>query len=221
VQPPRRAVRRLAALRTLYVAGLAVGIGASVAARRTHILPGDLRLVRLIQGRQTRAKDRFWTVVAEPGFPPWSVFGVVAPAALFWRKGLRLEAACMVASSGADGVNFVLKRVIRRERPAVDELVRVARVIREPSFPSGHVMHYVATFGFLSAAALANLKPSPTRVAIVGGCAGATALVGPSRVYLGAHWPSDVGAGYLFGGLYLAGLLEAYTALKRRQAARQ
>lgn len=218
VEPPRRAMRRLLALRSLYVVGLTVGLGASLAARRTHILPGDLRIVRVLQRRPTPAKDRFWTAVAEPGFPPWSVIGVVAPAALFWRARLRLEAVFMLLGGGADAVNFLLKRVIKRERPAMDELVRVARVIREPSFPSGHVMHYVATFGFLAAAALANLKPSRLRRAIVAACVGMTALVGPSRVYLGAHWPSDVGAGYLFGGLYLGALLESYAHFKEREA---
>jgi membrane-associated phospholipid phosphatase len=218
VEPPRRAVRRLAALRVFYGVGLAVGIGASIWARRTHILPGDLRVVGLVQRHKSRAQDRFWGAVAAPGFLPWSALAVAAPAAMFWRRRLRLEALFMVLAGGADAVNWALKRLIKRERPTTQELVEVARVIREPSFPSGHVMHYVATFGFLGSAALANLKPTRLRKAVVAACAGMIGLVGPSRIYLGAHWPSDVAAGYLFGGLYLGGLLEAYARAKRRQA---
>jgi undecaprenyl-diphosphatase len=42
------------------------------------------------------------------------------------------------------------------------------------------------------------------------------ALVGPSRVYLGHHWFSDVVASYLLGSSYVAVLASIYQALRRR-----
>jgi diacylglycerol kinase family enzyme/membrane-associated phospholipid phosphatase len=219
IEPPHRAARRVTALRALYLTGFIIGVGASLAARRTGILPGDLPLTQAIQRRRTPALDRFMTAVAAPGFLPLSAETVIGAAAAFWFVRLRLEAAFMLLASGADGLNWILKRIVRRRRPT-DELVRVTRIIREPSFPSGHVMHYVSTFGFLAAAAIANLRPSKLRAALVAACLSMIGLVGPCRVYLGAHWPSDVGAGYIFGGLWLGGLLDLYTRAKRYQAGR-
>jgi undecaprenyl-diphosphatase len=216
-ESPGRAARRATVIRGMYMVGGALALVASIAARRMHVLPGDLELTRAFQRTRSPLADRFWTAIAWGGFPKESMALVAATTLGLWLARFRLEAAFFLVASGVNVVNFAVKRVVRRQRP-MDTVVRVTRLIREPSFPSGHVMHYTSTLGFVAAAALANLRPSPLRRGIVAACAALIGLVGPSRVYLGAHWPSDVAAGYLFGGLYLGGVLELYSLAKQEQA---
>jgi undecaprenyl-diphosphatase len=207
-------------MRWVYAPGIALGLMAALAVRHWESLPGDHRALRAVQRAQSPLADRVMTAVAAPGFSPLSVELLGAGAVGLWLMRLRLEAGFLLAAAGGvTAVDVTLKRLIKRKRPT-DGLARVLRVIKEPSFPSGHVMNYVSVFGFLSAATIANAKPSPLRTLIIAGCAGMVALIGPARVYLGAHWPSDTVAGYLFGGLYLGGLLEAYTLAKSLQAQR-
>lgn len=216
-EPPRQAARRASRIRLLYLAGGVAALGISIAASRTHLLPGDLRLTRTLQRTRSPLADRFWSTVAWAGFPKQSIPLVAAGTLGLWLARFRLEALFLLLASCVNLVNFVVKRVVRRQRPT-EGVVHVSRLIREPSFPSGHVMHYVATLGFVAAAALANLRSSRLRRVLVGACSALIVLVGPSRVYLGAHWPSDVAAGYVFGGLYLGGVLELYSYAKQQQA---
>jgi undecaprenyl-diphosphatase len=97
------------------------------------------------------------------------------------------------------------------------EHVRVSGYWAHESFPSGHVTFYVCFFGFLFFAAFALLpKGSTARRVACTLAALPVLLVGLSRVYLGAHWPSDTLGAYLFSGLWLAFSLDMYRRWKRR-----
>jgi undecaprenyl-diphosphatase len=108
----------------------------------------------------------------------------------------------LVAGPGASAVGTTIKLLVHRPRPDA-ELVHVARPLTGYSFPSGHVVFYTGFFGFLMYLILTLFPPSPWRAALLAVLGALILLVGPSRVVLGGHWPSDVGGGYLLGGLWL------------------
>jgi len=218
VESEPHSARRAGIVRAIYLAAFAGAMVMTVAVGRAQLLPGDVQIMRAVQRRRSPLRDRFWRAVAAPGFPAQSTPLVIMSAAVFLALRLRVEALFIILASGTNVVSWLIKRLVRRQRPT-HEQAHVAQVINEPGFPSGHVMHYLSFYGFLAAAALANLRPSRLRRVVVGVCTAMIGLVGPSRVYLGAHWPSDVAAGYLFGGLYLGGLLEAYARVKRKMSA--
>ncbi|ROO90419.1 undecaprenyl-diphosphatase [Actinocorallia herbida] len=89
-------------------------------------------------------------------------------------------------------VNIVGKQIFRRRRPIIDNVpqVRLHRIPRSPSFPSGHTASAAA---FAAGVAM----ESPRRAALP--IAGLAAAVGFSRVYTGAHYPGDVLAGAASG----------------------
>jgi membrane-associated phospholipid phosphatase len=93
----------------------------------------------------------------------------------------------------------------------------VAAELGGSSFPSGHVLTYVGTYGWLAIVANILIRPVSPRRVIVAGLTAIVAVVGPSRIYLGHHWPTDVVASYLLGSSYLAALVVAYRRLKSQR----
>ena len=133
-----------------------------------------------------------------------------AVSLLAW-KGRRPEAwfllACTV-SAGASGT--LMKILVARPRPLLGTSSGLLwQVFGRYSLPSGHTVFYTGFFGAI-AFLLWQRFTGKARWAGIALCIGLIVLVGPSRVFLGAHWPSDVVAGYLVGGICLFALIVLY-----------
>jgi membrane-associated phospholipid phosphatase len=168
------------------------------------VLPWDPILAADMQSLTNPALDTLLRNISIFGNAGVDVILVALAVAIFaWRRRW-LEAWFVVASSlGAGALGTVIKMLVRRPRPVPEPGSGLLwSLFDRYSFPSGHTVFYTAFFG---AVAFLLWKRFTGRARWVGiaVCLALIALVGPSRVFLGAHWPSDVLAGYLVGGLCL------------------
>src|SRR5579863_3216318 len=209
----RRAVSRGTIFLAFYIWLLSGAIMISFIARYTQFFPGDQSIARNIQRQRNPWVRRFMVAISEIGFPKIGIPFTISVAGIFWALRFRLEAIFVLLTSSSNILNWIVKRLIKRPRPT-KELVTVARVINEPSFPSGHVMHYLNLFGLLNYLLATNWRSGRLRNILLAISTAFIILIGPSRVYLGAHWPSDVMAGYIYGGLWYGGLMAAYLRVK-------
>jgi undecaprenyl-diphosphatase len=197
------------------IAGLA-GFGAvfaAVKARRSEAV--DLAITLRLQRGRRPWLDRFMALVSWPGFPPQS--RVIPPAAIgsLWLLRFRTEAAFETAAWGTALVSTGLKALMDRPRPVAGTDLRVvAAPLGGTSFPSGHVLTFVGVYGFLGWLAWTLVRDPLARALATGGALGLVVLVGPSRVYQGHHWPTDVTASYLLGTTYLIVVIAAYRQVK-------
>ena len=117
----------------------------------------------------------------------WLALGAAGGLVDRERRGHWLRGATAVGSAYL--LNTAIKGVVRRQRPAFDELPALVATPTALSFPSAH-----ASSSFAAARAYSSLMPAGPLYTV----AGAMAL---SRVYLGVHYPSDIAAGALLGTL--------------------
>lgn len=209
----KRAVSRGTMFMAFYLWLLSGAVLLSWIARYTQFFPGDMTITARLQRQKNPWFRRYMLMVSEIGFPIGTIPQTVGIAAIFWALRFRLEALFILLTTSSNILNALVKRLIKRPRPT-KELVTVVRIINEPSFPSGHVMHYTNFYGLLIYLLATNWRSGKLRNALIGLCTLLIGSVGPSRIYLGAHWPSDVMAGYLYGGLWFAGLMAFYLRVK-------
>jgi membrane-associated phospholipid phosphatase len=151
------------------------------------------------------------------GWPPFALV-ILAGTALIVKR-YRLEGIiCMIEVGAGTVVNNFFKAVVGRPRP-IEPLVKVTTLVTRESFPSGHVVFFVEFFGFLLFLNYAIEGRDTLRRLLNVLLWPLVLLVGVSRVYLGAHWPSDVVGAYLAGGVWLMLTIEVYRRLKIRAGA--
>ncbi len=102
--------------------------------------------------------------------------------------------------------NSLVKLAIRRIRPR--NRYTESMLLDTFSFPSGHAASSVVVFGLVGYLLMWSL-PSPWEIIAAIGIGIFVGLIGISRVYLGAHYPTDVIAGWMIGLAGLGGLVYA------------
>src|SRR5262249_30213916 len=110
-------------------------------------------------------------------------------------------------------LDLELKEAISRPRPSNRD-----RHVNEnnASFPSGHAMGSTIGFGMLAYLLWRESGPRRWRWLGIGIATLAILLIGFSRIYLRAHYLTDVLGGYAAGLAYLAACLTALELARRR-----
>jgi undecaprenyl-diphosphatase len=164
------------------------------------------------------------------GWTPFMMFitdwhqpaGVLVMAAMlgawFHMNKLRYWLLALVLSvPGGMLLNVLIKYTFRRVRPTFDDpLVTLVTY----SFPSGHTSGATFFYGLLAAFLVCTCTRWSTRLAAVSAATFMVALVALSRVYVGAHYLSDVLAAIAEGCAWLAICITAVSTLRRRSDAR-
>ena len=158
--------------------------------------------------RETPGAVRVLRVVTFVGAPAFLAL-VVTAAALYVlrRRRVRLVVFLVVTTLGGGAVNNLVKVLVDRDRPALEEPVATAG---GQSFPSGHAFSSTVAFGAL----LLVLLPAVRRRGrpwLIAGAAAVVVAIGFSRLALGVHYLSDVLGGFALGLAWLAASTAAFS----------
>lgn len=132
---------------------------------------------------------------------------VAAFCLVYWWRTRNVTRTWWAVSTilAAWGLSNLLKEIVRRTRPVLDQPVESAAGF---SFPSGHAANTAAMTTALVVLVWPSLRSRLLRVVAAAGAAVLTVATAVDRVMLGVHYPSDVVAGILFGvGFVLASYL--------------
>jgi membrane protein DedA with SNARE-associated domain/membrane-associated phospholipid phosphatase len=173
-----------------------------------RLLQIDVAAFHFLQGLRTSVADQVMVALTGLG----SV-GVLLPLALLVFGWLLLRRCWHTAAYWVAAVLFsqalikLLKFTLGRARPFE---VYPGAAIEQFSFPSGHATSSIVIYGFL-AFLLGRRQAAGLRIGISAIAVGVIVLIGLSRLYLGAHWLSDVLGGFSLGLAWIALLAMVYT----------
>lgn len=202
-QPESRALLILAGLLIVAAWGF-FGVLEDVLTRDPLVLI-DSATYHFLQGLRTPFGDAIMIALTELGDA--AVTLLVVSAALIWLLAQRAwhPAAYLLAAVGfAAALTVAIKAGLHLPRPTP-----LYQGINAFSFPSGHATMSMASYGFLAVLAAREL-PARGRLVVLTATFLLVILIAFSRLYLGAHWLSDVLAGLAFGTAWLALLGIAY-----------
>jgi membrane-associated phospholipid phosphatase len=181
--------------------------------------PGDLELTILFQSIHSRTVLTVMESISYATGEWRAAVLVIIGGIVVWRCLGRLEGSLIPLAGLITFINDALKMAINRPRPTPD-LVTIYLPETGKSFPSGHAFFAILVLGMLAYLAITYLSKPGMRLLTLLVFLILIILVGASRIYLGAHWTSDIVGGYIVGGWFLVALIWLYQILKPRLVAR-
>ena len=170
-----------------------LAVGTMDSATMTRV---DLTVVASLHAHAIEPVTAASLAVTALGSTQYALAALAIAVALFaaWRhwRGLLTVALAVAMAQGA--VALVKLLVARPRPPDADAIIDPSGF----SFPSGHAATAMALYATL-AFVIGRRARGPARVAVYAAAVVLIVAIGVTRVYLGAHYPSDVAAGWLTG----------------------
>ena len=195
-------------------AGLAALINIAVRAGSGAAISNlDISVASLARESRNAPADEIMTVITMLGDTVvMTALAVTIILWLVWRKAYRAAWAAGIAIAATKLFELALKYGVHRARPT--ELAYAGA--SQYSFPSGHATMAAVIFGIL-AVLVSHAMGRWARAVVYAVCAAAVVAIAYSRIYLGAHWLTDVLAGLLFGAVMTAAFGVAIEAIPPRR----
>lgn len=174
----------------------------------------DRNLAECLHRHVTPGMSAAMQVVTGFGAPRWvTAVTIVAGLVLGWKRSWHRLLALVLVVPGGMALLPLLKMAFHRSRPHFEDGLLS---FQGYSFPSGHTMAATMLYGLLAVFVVTTFPSTGKRGCAVLGACGMVLLIGFSRLYLGAHYLSDV-LGAMAAGL--AWLAFSLTALLFRRPA--
>ena len=171
----------------------------------------DLTITKEVQEFTPVWFDFLMNMITFIGNPLTSVMLTAITVGFFYLKKRNKEAIMLFVSVlGSTVLSILLKALIHRPRPTPHLVHQTMKYLHNDSFPSGHVMFYVGFFGFLLYLMFTIPVGHKLRTISLAIFTTLILLIGPSRIYVGAHWFSDVIGAYLLGFVILVIVIYIY-----------
>jgi membrane-associated phospholipid phosphatase len=188
------------ALAGVVVAGIVFGVLVAMIRSNSGVVNIDTEVTHWAAAHATTGSLRVFGWVTQAGGTIAIIAVTLATIAYAMRAWRRWSVALflIIVVVGQLLLSNLIKIAVERVRPDVPPL----HVLSGASFPSGHATAAAATWAAVALVLGRRTSSVRTRALLAGAAAAIAVAVAGSRVFLGAHWTSDVIGGLVLGWVW-------------------